>query len=353
RSLRAEVLQLRDQVKYGDPFVILRHHGNGKVVAVMTTAGKEWNDWAGGSESSIFYQPFIWEMLNYLTSQSAGQLNDVNRFVGDTVRVAVDPEQYRQKGRELRLARFYHKWRKDEAAKPEKKEFEPLRGKEGLVDRAFDKHYEPGIYTTHLLFEDDPDEARPLAAWAHAFNVDTGKESKLARVSSDEFDKMWTEEEKQRKFNETLRIEGPEDTDESGRIQVNEKPWELSEMPWLFLLFLGILVAEQALAVHLSFHMRSEKGELPTVVVRPGRAAAGFGLWDGMPSRHGRRQDGNSIPRPEGCKKDRHMATQDSYAPRYRWILYLWPALLLIGLTALLAWRFWPKSEDRQATLNT
>ena len=27
-------------------------NGKGKVVAVMTTAGKEWNDWAGGSEAT-------------------------------------------------------------------------------------------------------------------------------------------------------------------------------------------------------------------------------------------------------------------------------------------------------------
>src|SRR5262249_13681670 len=109
KSLRDEIKQFHDQVKYGDPFVIMKRHGNGKVLAVMTTAGKEWNEWGGGSESSIFYQPFIWESINYLTSQEAGKSTDVSRIVGSPADVTVDPEPYRQKGNELRLARFYHK----------------------------------------------------------------------------------------------------------------------------------------------------------------------------------------------------------------------------------------------------
>ena len=38
---------------------------------------------------------------------------------------------------------------------------------------------------------------------------------------------------------------------------------DLSESPWFFLLLLGILVAEQALAVHLSFHLRGNEALAP------------------------------------------------------------------------------------------
>ena len=69
-------------------------------------------------------------------------------------------------------------------------------------------------------------------------------------------------------------MQGPADDDDGARNLQNERPWDFSESPWLFLIFLGILVAEQALAVHLSFHLRSEKGEAPIIVVRPASRAA-------------------------------------------------------------------------------
>jgi hypothetical protein len=37
---------------------------------------------------------------------------------------------------------------------------------------------------------------------------------------------------------------------------------DFSESPWLFLIFLFVLVAEQALAVHLSFHMKAGDDQL-------------------------------------------------------------------------------------------
>src|SRR5439155_1416719 len=40
-----------------------------------------------------------------------------------------------------------------------------------------------------------------------------------------------------------------------------EKKTDLSESPWFYLLILGVLVIEQALAVHLSFHLKG--GEAP------------------------------------------------------------------------------------------
>ena len=37
---------------------------------------------------------------------------------------------------------------------------------------------------------------------------------------------------------------------------------DFSESPWLFLIFLFVLVAEQALAVHLSFHNKGDEAGL-------------------------------------------------------------------------------------------
>ena len=43
---------------------------------------------------------------------------------------------------------------------------------------------------------------------------------------------------------------------------------DFSESPWLFLIILLVLVAEQALAVHLSFHLKGNEA-LPPAAVRP------------------------------------------------------------------------------------
>src|SRR5207302_2028183 len=88
QALRRDVVRLRDDAKYGDAFVIGSYFGKGRVVAVMTSAGKDWNNWGGGSLASVMYQPFIWEMQNYLS----GQGSEANLTVGAPVEVAVDAE---------------------------------------------------------------------------------------------------------------------------------------------------------------------------------------------------------------------------------------------------------------------
>jgi hypothetical protein len=69
RSRLETVARLRQQARYGDPLMVGGHFGKGRVVAVLTTAGEQWNDLAGGSPASVVYAPFIWETLNYLTGQ--------------------------------------------------------------------------------------------------------------------------------------------------------------------------------------------------------------------------------------------------------------------------------------------
>ena len=55
---------------------------------------------------------------------------------------------------------------------------------------------------------------------------------------------------------------------------VTNKAWELSEWPIFFVFFIFILVVEQALAVHLSHHLRTDQAELPTQVAHPQARAA-------------------------------------------------------------------------------
>ena len=50
-----------------------------------------------------------------------------------------------------------------------------------------------------------------------------------------------------------------------------EKQNDLSESAWFYLLFLVILVVEQALAVHLSFHLKGNEAQLPPGVTGEAR----------------------------------------------------------------------------------
>jgi hypothetical protein len=267
RSLREDVTKLIEQARYGDPFVVRGLYGKGKVVAVMTTAGKEWNDWGGGSDASFIYQPFIWELQNYLSSQGS----EANLTVGTPVQLVVDGEQYKQKvNRQLKMIRQYQKAELGKPAKlvkaPESEQQVPPSDK-GVLTYSFEKSLLPGLYITTLHFEDAPEGKAPLASWGHVYNVDTQREGKLQRVSFEDIDKNVLREARRQG---AIRFEHAQAT---GDDLVNRQT-DWSESPWFFLIFLSILVAEQALAVHLSFHLRGGEGELPAQVVKSSQPAA-------------------------------------------------------------------------------
>jgi hypothetical protein len=245
RSLRKALEDLREEVRYGDPFVVTKNYHKGKVVAVMSTAGKDWNDWAGGSAASILYAPFIWELQNYLSSSGA----DANLTLGTDLEFSVAAEQF--KGARLKLVRNY---RKPEPGAPytEVKHGEDFgREVDGKIHFTLTKHNLPGVYVSELF--DDNGGGKALASLAHAFNIDTAREGDLQRISEDD-----------KKANIITPAEGAVKDAPINAPNVNlvNKINDWSESPWLFLLFLLVLVAEQALAVHLSFHMKTDDQDL-------------------------------------------------------------------------------------------
>jgi hypothetical protein len=251
-SLRKDVIDLRDQAKYGDPFVIASNFGKGKVVAVMTSAGKEWNEWGGGSDASVLYQPFIWELQNHLSSQGS----EAGLTVGTPVQVTIDPDLFKQKGRgQLIMTRFFRKTVHGEPAKEVRDGEQFGRDSKGTLTFTFDKNLEPGLYVANLHHAEVSDKATPLAVFGHVFNVDTIREGALARVGYDDIDKNIIREAPPG----AIIFEGPGIATDS----LVSRRTDLSESPWLFLLFIIVLVTEQALAVHLSFHLKgSEAGAL-------------------------------------------------------------------------------------------
>lgn len=69
RALLIDLAKLRHDARYGDPLIVAGEFGKGRVVAFMTSAGTQWNQFAFGSLGSIVYAPVVWETANYVTRQ--------------------------------------------------------------------------------------------------------------------------------------------------------------------------------------------------------------------------------------------------------------------------------------------
>ncbi len=260
RALRDDIKSLHDLVLYGDPFVVAGRFGKGKVVAVMTTAGKEWNDWGGGSDASLIYQPFIWETVNYLSSQGS----DSTLTVGTRTQIDVDTGRF--KGNEnLKLARYFAKTEQGKPAEVvlDSEQFGTLE--RGVRTFVFDRTVEPGFYQANLL-DNNADRKTPLASYGQVFNVDTLREGNLQRISQEDMERAVLHVAPPG----TVFFEGPQGSGE----QLINRQTDFSESPILFLLFLAVLVAEQALAVHLSFHLKGREAEMPAQVSRAQTQAA-------------------------------------------------------------------------------
>jgi hypothetical protein len=260
RNLRADVERLKDEVLYGDPFVITHRHGKGRTVAVMTTAGKDWNNWGGGSPAEITYVPFILEVQSYLSSQGG----EANRMVGSTVTIEDDAKRYIPKGKTMKLARWFYNARPGKATDAVSDRDEFVKEIDGKLKLTLTGNLEPGFYGSYLVpaegggkSNEKSDRARAVASWGHVFNVDTANESDLSRVTQDEIDSALREAPQ----GSVSQIQSPGNEDEA--FAGINRPTDLSELAWFFLIFLLVLLAEQALAVHLSFHLKSATDEAP------------------------------------------------------------------------------------------
>ena len=248
QTLQGQLTRLREQVHYGDPFVVAQTYGKGRVVAVMSTAGKDWNKWSGGSLAEPTYPMFVVEMQNWLSSPG----EEGNLTVGTNLELTLDAEPFQ--GKRLKLVRNYWKTEPGLKAIPEEKKRTEERGEpneNGKIVFAMTKHDVPGLYTSEL-FEDDA-AAKPIAKFAHAFNVDTLREGQLQRVGSEDLERDLIA-----RSNGLIKMVSVNSPDGA----LVAKTDDLSESPWLFLILLLVLVAEQALAVHLSFHLKNTENEI-------------------------------------------------------------------------------------------
>jgi hypothetical protein len=244
QTLRGRVDKFRETVQMGDPLVISAQFGKGRVVAFLTSAGRAWSDWAGGSPASMTYPVVMLELQKYLTSVAP----DSQLTVGTPLEIRLDADRYNPK-----LHRFFVPEQRENSTGVSINEGPvDLREQVGAVNTGnisfvFDEARRPGLYLFAL--ERHGDDGNPSARAeerAYVFNVDTN-ESDLHRAAQDELERLAPSAK--------VRIPGT-----GWANDLANRRNDFSESTWLYLLILGVLVLEQALAVHLSFHVKPVAG---------------------------------------------------------------------------------------------
>jgi hypothetical protein len=272
KALATEITEFREEVLYGDPLVVSKRVGKGRVVAMLTSAGTaprkgvageetvQWNNWGAGEKVvSQTFPIFLLDMQRYLVSEGQAP----NRLLGESVNFSVEAARYEPK----------YTWTfepQPEVGMEGKVEAEKDQGtlqKEGnhLVFN-MSKVDRPGVLKVHLTLQGDGPREDRQETRAYAYNVDANRESNLKRADRDRIEPEKTPGEASRgKF--LLTIPGHTEID------FTERNPDASEWPWLYLFIILILVVEQAMAVHLSHHTRGVEGA-PEASPAPTPAAA-------------------------------------------------------------------------------
>jgi hypothetical protein len=261
QKMRARVDKLRETVQLGDPLVISARFGKGRVVVFLTTAGLAWNNWAGGSLASYTYPVVILELQKYLTSVA----DETDLTVGTPLEMQLDATRY-----DGRIGRsFLPEARENSRGNAPEENANPIDLKEQVVAESggrltfsFDEARKPGLYLFDLARREEQDAPPGMPKTeqrAFAFNVDT-RESDLRRAAKEDLERIAS----------GVQLRNP---GSGWGAELANRQHDLSEWPWFYLIFLVILVAEQALAVHLSFHLKGQ-GTAPAQASAPQVRAA-------------------------------------------------------------------------------
>jgi hypothetical protein len=279
RDLRRRVDQLRERVQFGDPLAVGNRFGKGRVVAVLTAIGmapggggpeaEAWNDWPGGPGAPTFVV-LMQALQKYLTSVG----DESGHLVGSSLAMNLETVRY-----EPRIRRFFQERPPEPITIAEAEQLAELElaSRQGLRDLGeqqpdasstkevsafkFNEATRPGTYVFHLY----PRAVEPGArvkpeTRAVVFNVDTDAESDLKRTGRESLERSATD---RAALTGSVTLHGPDNPPVE-----KERKTDMSEMPWFYLIILVVLVVEQAMAVHLSFHLRGGEAQLPAAAAR-------------------------------------------------------------------------------------
>jgi hypothetical protein len=284
-DLFREVSDLYKTVRYGHPLVVTSRFGRGRIVAVMTSAGngKDKNDKVGwnGWLALPSYVPMILDMQSYLTSLG----EEANLTVGTSFPIELPMKVYDRKVKRTFYLSALEQAKGERRAKPaepdednpedkkpkvgeEEEADKQVREEEAERDDAHNRYVytvggalTPGFYLYELTLLPKKGEKKARKEQrGFAFNVDAEHESNLDRVNRTTL----MDTSLHGVPAENVKLTGPFEWGQ----ELAERQTDFSEAPWFFLIFLIVLVAEQALAVHLSFHLRDSTPVLPAQAVR-------------------------------------------------------------------------------------
>jgi hypothetical protein len=257
---RNQIVRLRDAMKYGDPLVVSKSFGKGQTIAFLTTAGRAWNDWGTESMARDTYPMVMLNLQKFLTAAS----EDTNRLVGQPLEVVVSPENFADRADLLfRPAPGEEKGAgKTDGPDTEEKSLTELtateEGKEGekRLRFSYPKTQLPGVYRLVIKAKAKAGDAKDPEPYneAYVYNVDTENEGNLKRATKDMVERG---SEGQTRGSVSLISPDMRLTD-----LLAPKRKDMSEAPWLYLVILLILIVEQALAVHLSFHLKGNEAQM-------------------------------------------------------------------------------------------
>ncbi len=145
----------------GRPAIVERAFGNGRVVLVLTSADKEWNNWPDHPT----YLPFIMELLRYAAS---GNDQAPDQLVGAPIRLPIDPVLFDPEVL-IRTPLF--------PAEPETRLTAKVAEDGHGLSLVWEDTNTPGVYQFELRRRGGPEEIRMVAV-----NVDS-RESDLAMAS--------------------------------------------------------------------------------------------------------------------------------------------------------------------------
>jgi hypothetical protein len=265
KSLAAEIREFREQVLYGDPLLVAKNVGKGRVVAFLTTAGTalrkgvageeavQWNNWGAGQDLiSPFYPIFLLDLQRYLVREGQAP----NRVLGQEVTFTVDVSRYEPKYTYTFTPQPDVSSEGGGKPDPEKEESTMNRvGNRFEFSLKGPPTHRPGVFNVTLTHVGDAPLEERQEKRAYAYNVDATNESNLKRASTERLLPETLTSVAAREGKGKIDLIKPEVND--GYETLNKKPPDASEWPLLYLLLIIFLVAEQAMAVHLSHHTKA------------------------------------------------------------------------------------------------
>lgn len=229
------------KLRNGDPLVLERRFGNGRVVVFLTSLGPEWNDWAQNPSLVVI-------CLRLQPHLAAARRPFVDRRVGERLRIDIDPAQYRSTVQFVAPDPLAGGVREIErpAAKPSEQELMLVASLEGVSDSREPETAAAGSYSAWLQNLRGEPEVRRFS-----LNVDPDEGAVAIPSVADMSTRLSGLRARFTNFNELS---------DAAFVQ---KGVDLSVAAMIFLII--CLLLEQAAAYWASYHPPAKSGDSPSL----------------------------------------------------------------------------------------